>query len=57
MGDERTVLYPAIRELMLCRRLECSWAELQEMPEEIVELWEAVVTGEEHAARAARAAK
>lgn len=51
------VLLPALRDLMLCRRLECSWAALQEMPEEYLEVWQAVLAGEDqaHAQRAARA--
>ena len=36
---------------MLCRRLKCTWGELQEMPEELVELWEALIQGEEVAER------
>jgi hypothetical protein len=45
------VLVPAIKELMLCRRLKCSWTELQQMPEETVELWGAVIDGEQVAER------
>jgi len=57
VGEERVVLLPALRDLMLCRRLECSWAALQEMPEEYLEVWQAVLAGEDqaHAQRAARA--
>ena len=35
----------------MCRRLDCSWAELQQMPEWTVEVWEAVIAGEEQGRR------
>jgi hypothetical protein len=53
VGEERTILLPALQDLQLCRRLECSWHELQLMPEETVEMWEAVIRGEEQAQREA----
>jgi hypothetical protein len=40
-----------LRALALCRELKCSWRELQEMPEEVIDVWEAIITGEGHAAR------
>lgn len=45
------MLLPAIKDLMLCRRLKCSWGELQDMPEELLEMWEAVIEGQEVAER------
>jgi hypothetical protein len=36
---------------MLCRRLKCSWAELQDMPEGLLEMWEALIEGQEVAER------
>lgn len=51
------MIVPALRDLMLCRRLECTWGELQDMPEEIVAVWEAVISGEEQAQRQRAASK
>ena len=57
VGEERTLLLPAIQDLMLCRRLKCSWTELQDMPAELIELWEAVIQGEEVSERQRAAAR
>lgn len=44
-------MLPAIKDLHLCRRLKCNWLELQQMPEEYVEVWAAYIEGEEVAER------
>jgi hypothetical protein len=36
---------------MLCRRLECTLSELRNMPEFHVQVWEAVLAGEDHGRR------
>jgi hypothetical protein len=37
------------------RRLECTWQELQDLPEDYLEVWEAIWDGEEHARREQKA--
>jgi len=40
---------PALRDYALCRKLKLSWSELQVMPEDTVDLWEAIWAGEQQA--------
>lgn len=49
------MIVPAVNDLNMCRRLKCTWNELQEMPEERVLVWEALLNGEDHARREAAA--
>lgn len=45
------MLLPALKDLLLCRRLNCTWQELQDTPEEYLEVWEAIMAGEDQAQR------
>lgn len=42
-----------LRDLSLCRKLKMSYSELQELPEEVLEVWQAIFEGEEHGRRTA----
>lgn len=41
----------------MCQRLNCNWLELQQMPEEMVEMWDAILAGEAEGQELARKAK
>jgi hypothetical protein len=50
--DEERWLLPAVRDLLMMRQLRCTYQELQDTPEERLEVWRAVWQGEDGARRA-----